>query len=228
VACATLFVLAIARHSEAFMLAGLAANMTLDSLDGEIARRCDKETILGAQLDGAIDRLAVVLLIFSVIAIRGDAATAVIGIVVWLQFGVVDHVLSTQFLRFGLWSPDHFYEIDSHVWRVNWSPLAKLVSNLPVLLLAASPVVAWVGLLPAFALIAVRLWSYGRVRRAAVKLLPELGYALGPRAPDRYFKHLLAPAPSVAPESEPRPLVTMVADAVPGAAMAGDRVATSR
>jgi phosphatidylglycerophosphate synthase len=184
VICSVLFVLAIGQHAWSLVLVALITNMVLDTLDGELARRHDHETVFGAQIDGAVDRLVVVLVVAATMSERADTATALLGLVVCLQFALVDHVLSTQFLRFGLWSPDHFYAVDERVWRINWSPVAKLASNVPVVLFVLSPVLAWGALVPAATLIFVRARSYGRVAVCAELLIPEKHYALGPRAPD--------------------------------------------
>jgi phosphatidylglycerophosphate synthase len=184
VLCSGLVVLAVARSSTSFMLIALVTNMVLDTLDGEVARRRRLETILGAQLDGAVDRLIVVLVVLTAVSVRDTAASALLGVIVCVQFAGVDHILSTQFLRFGLWSPDHFFVIDERVWRANWSPVAKLVSNIPILLFAASEHSAWAALPVACAIIAVHAGSYGRVRELA-RALPEHCHAVGPDAPDR-------------------------------------------
>jgi phosphatidylglycerophosphate synthase len=184
VLCSGLVVLAVARSSTSFMLIALVTNMVLDTLDGEVARRRRLETILGAQLDGAVDRLIVVLVVLTAVSVRDTAASALLGVIVCVQFAGVDHILSTQFLRFGLWSPDHFFVIDERVWSANWSPLAKLVSNVPILLFTVSEHSAWAALPVACAIIAVHARSYRRVRELA-RALPEHCYAVGPDAPDR-------------------------------------------
>jgi len=50
----------------------------------------------------------------------GDSSIAVAtAAVVWLQFGVLDHAMSGQFVRHDLWSPDEFHFVDEHVWWLN-------------------------------------------------------------------------------------------------------------
>lgn len=169
-ATSVLFVLAIARHSYLLLLVALGLSMLVDFLDGFVARSKKKETILGAQLDGLADRLAALFVIIGVIKMRGGAETVAAATVVWLQFGIVDQLLTSQFLRFGLWSPDHFYAIDEKVWRRNWSSGAKLASNLPVAMLAVGSWLIWPALVLSAFLVVWRLPGYSLIRDQALTL----------------------------------------------------------
>ena len=179
-AASTIFVIAILSRSHTLLLIGLAVSMVLDFVDGIVARERDRETILGAQLDGAADRIAAGFVAAGMISLHGDATTVVAAVAVSLQFGVVDGLLAAQFLRFGLWSPDHFYEIHERVWRLNWSAVAKLASNLPIALLALGGDARWAALGLAIMLIAIRIPSYVGVRERARALLEEENYARRP------------------------------------------------
>ena len=178
-----IFVYAIIASSPTLLLVALAVSMLLDFFDGFLARSMESETILGAQLDGLADRLAAAFVITGVISMRGDAATVIAAVAVWTQFGLVDQFLTGQFLRFGLWSPDHFYAIDERVWRDNWSPPAKLASNLPILFLAVGSWARWGALAMSLALIALRLRSYPAIRAKATALIEEKGLAVAVVAP---------------------------------------------
>ena len=153
--------------------------MALDFLDGFIARSKNSETVFGAQLDGLADRMAAVLLIAGVCSMRGDPVTWVAAGAVWLQFGVLDQLLTSQFLRFGLWSPDHFYAVDEHVWRLNWSALGKFASNLPIALLALGGAATWFACALALVLVVLRLPSYTALSELARSQLTESYHAVG-------------------------------------------------
>lgn len=158
------FILAIVWRSHEWLLIALGMSMGADFLDGFVARSKRAETVLGAQLDGLADRLATTFVVAGVLAVDHSVVTVVVAGLVWLQFGVVDQFLTSQFLRFGLWSPDHFYAIDETVWRLNWSPPAKLASNLPIALLAVGAWCVWPAAVLAVSLVALRLVAYPAMR----------------------------------------------------------------
>jgi phosphatidylglycerophosphate synthase len=181
---AILLVAAIVSQSHSLLLAGLATSMSLDFADGQIARfgTHPTTTLLGAQLDGLADRLAAVLVAIGVVSMNHDVLAVVAAAAVWLQFGIVDQFLSAQFLRFGLWSPDHFHAVDVHTWRMNWSAPAKVASNLPLLLLAIGSSATWAALGLALALAIVRLLSVAKVRMLG-RELEELDLCRSPGDP---------------------------------------------
>jgi phosphatidylglycerophosphate synthase len=171
-------VLAIIEQSPDLLLAGLGISMLCDFFDGFIARARNSETVPGAQLDGLADRLATALVAAGVVSMDAGPQTVLAAGAVWLQFGVVDQFFASQFLRFRLWSSDHFYQVDEllgldsalgeRVWRLNWSPLAKLASNLPILFLAFG--LWWAALLLSLALVALRIPDYRPIRELAATL----------------------------------------------------------
>lgn len=176
--------LAIVEQSQSLLLVGLGVSMALDVLDGHIARARKAETSLGAQLDGLADRLTAALVLAGIVGMDPTTAVAVAGAVVWVQYGVVEQLLNTQFLRFGLWSPDHFYLESEWVWRLNWSALAKMVSGLPIVLLACG---MWqIASLISIVLIALRAPCYLRIAASARRL------------PERYPRNLAFEADAVA------------------------------
>jgi phosphatidylglycerophosphate synthase len=170
----TVLIIAVINHSHALLLFGLAFSMFFDFVDGQIARAREGETILGAQLDGIADRIAAALVAVGVVALNGDARSVVAATVVWIQFGVVDQLLTSQFLRFGLWSPDHFFQLDppwgEKVWRWNWSAGAKMASNLPIALLALE--LWWLAAATAFILVVLRLPGYLAIQALARRIPP--------------------------------------------------------
>jgi phosphatidylglycerophosphate synthase len=178
-ACNALIISGIASHDTGRVLVALALNMVLDSVDGEVARRLRRETVFGAQADGAVDRFLAMAVVLTVALFRSGAVAATQAALVTCQFVLVDQILCAQFLRFGLWSPDHFYVVDETVWRLNWSPLAKLVGNVPLLLFTLSTATAWIAVPVAVSIILARAYSYAVVRRRARELVPEQSYAIG-------------------------------------------------
>lgn len=177
-ACASgaLLIVAIASDSRTLLLVGLAVSLLLDFADGTVARFRGAVTTFGAQLDGHADRLAALLVVIGVVILDGDALTVAAAVVVWVQFGIVDGFLANQYLRFGLWSPDHFHQVDERVWRENWSAGAKLASNMTMVLLAAGGPATSAALVLAVALVVMRLVSYQGVRYEA-RQLAETPYA---------------------------------------------------
>jgi phosphatidylglycerophosphate synthase len=176
-----IFIWALISGSRTLLLVGLGTSMVVDFADGLVARSSHKETVIGAQLDGLADRLATVFVIAGAIAMSPGAGAVAVSSLVWLQFGIVDGFLSSQFLRFGLWSPDHFYAIDERAWRLNWSPLAKLASNLPIALLAVGSWLLWPAAALSVVLIPLRISCYPAIKRAAQRQLLELHHAYSPR-----------------------------------------------
>lgn len=152
--------LAVYDGSRLLLVLGLLASWVGDMIDGHVARACRCETVLGAQVDGLADRLTAMLVVAGSIRISNGAALAVAGgMTVWLQFGILDHALSAQFLRHDRWSPDEFHLDDEDAWRMNWAPFAKVVSNVPVGLLALGGPAIWGALAGAAVLLVVRTGS---------------------------------------------------------------------
>jgi phosphatidylglycerophosphate synthase len=170
----TILLVAVVEQSHDLLLAGLAFSMVFDFLDGQVARRYERETVFGAQLDGIADRIATALVAAGIVSMDPGLPTAIAATAVWIQFGVVDQLLTSQFLRFGLWSPDHFYYLGKphgeRVWRWNWSAAAKLASNLPIVVLALGP--PWAAFAMSAVLVAARLPCYRSIRALASEL-PE-------------------------------------------------------
>jgi CDP-diacylglycerol---glycerol-3-phosphate 3-phosphatidyltransferase len=144
-------------------LAGLAVYWLGDVADGFLARRLNQETLFGAQWDILADRLSVAFFYLNYLALYTDPAPAIVLFLV--QFMVVDHYLSNQYLRWPIMSPNYFYEVDHRVWALNWSKLGKACNTglVTVLLLATKsnavvlPVV--------IVLLTVKLYSCARVVR---------------------------------------------------------------
>jgi hypothetical protein len=173
----SLFIAAIVNDSRVLLVVALSLSMLLDTVDGHVARARHAETVFGAQIDGLADRLAATFVFVGVASMHTDTLTLIVGSVIWIQFGVIDQFLSNQFLRFGLWSPDHFYAVDEVAWRWNWSPYAKAASNAPIWMFAIGSWGVWVALIFSLSLIAIRVRQYPVISRQSLSLIQEYGLA---------------------------------------------------
>ena len=157
-----LFAVASVMPGMSIRLVGLAVYWSGDMLDGWLARRLDQETRLGAQLDIIADRL---LMAFFYVSYAVWHPATIVPIALFLiQFMLVDQYLSLQFLRYPLLSPNYFYRVDRLIWRLNWSPLAKLFNTgmtTVLLLILPPPLVA----APVAALLLIKLYSAVRLYR---------------------------------------------------------------
>lgn len=166
VATIAFLTVAIWSRSSVLLVAGLSGSWLFDTLDGYVARARACETVFGAQLDAAVDRVTVLLaLIGSVVLAGGRAEVIVAATTVWLQYGVVDQVLFAQFLRFHLWTPDEFHTVDKRVWLVSWSQLAKGVSGTSTAAMALGGIAIYCAAALSAALIAMRVVCYLRIAR---------------------------------------------------------------
>ena len=150
-------------HSAAWNFAGLAIYWLLDMLDGWLARRLGQETRLGAQLDILSDRLLVGFFYLNYLALHPSAVVAVALFL--LQFCLVDHYLSNQFLRWPLLSPNYFDQVDRRIWLLNWSPPAKAVNSVLGTLLLVLTGWVWLSAFIAVALSAMKVYCWVRLQR---------------------------------------------------------------
>ncbi|MDR2565590.1 MAG: CDP-alcohol phosphatidyltransferase family protein [Bifidobacteriaceae bacterium] len=147
-----------------WLIAAYATYWVGDIADGRVARWLRQETRLGAVFDILADRGCSSLCIAALILIRPEFTPALA--VYWVQFMVVDALLSCAFLHWPILSPNYFYKVDRRVYLWNWSPPAKAANTglLLVVLLTLPPVV---GLVLACAQLVVKLASAWRVARLA-------------------------------------------------------------
>lgn len=159
---------AIVDHSLPLLVAAYAVYWVGDSLDGNLARWLHQETRLGAVFDIVGDRANSSLLIAGLLTLHPEFAWP-LGIY-FVQFMVVDLLLTLSFLHWPLVSPNHFHRVDRRTWLLNWSVPAKTANTtLLVLLLLLAPV--WVATVVALAQLVVKLGSGVRV----LALLEERG-----------------------------------------------------
>ncbi|CAN5209681.1 MAG: CDP-alcohol phosphatidyltransferase family protein [Nocardioides sp.] len=130
-----------------------------DSLDGEVARRRNCETRIGAVMDMVCDRFAVAVIYLGMCWIE-PMFTVPVAIYMF-EFMVVDSFLSMAFLAWPIKSPNYFFVVDERIWKWNWSRPGKAANSgaFAVLLLLTG----WwqVGLVAALALLIVKCVSLG-------------------------------------------------------------------
>lgn len=162
VACVASFVAAAYTGDEMLNFVGLALYWGLDVIDGELARRLDQETRVGAQLDILSDRLLVSMFYFNYTTWHPE----VLGPVALFLFNFMflDHFLSNQFMRWPrVRSPNYFAEIDRRVFDLNWSRPAKAINTgLVTLILVLTDWIA-VAYAVCVALIAIKGYSIHRL-----------------------------------------------------------------
>ncbi|MDR2380469.1 MAG: CDP-alcohol phosphatidyltransferase family protein, partial [Bifidobacteriaceae bacterium] len=124
-----------------WLIAAYATYWVGDIVDGRVARWLDRETRLGAVFDILADRGCSAICIAALIGVRPDFTPALA--IYWVQFMVVDALLSCAFLHWPIASPNYFYKVDRRIYLWNWSPPAKAANTgllLVVLLTLPVPV----------------------------------------------------------------------------------------
>jgi CDP-diacylglycerol--glycerol-3-phosphate 3-phosphatidyltransferase len=144
-------------------LTGLAVYWLGDVADGFLARRLNQETLFGAQLDILADRMSVAFFYLNYLVLYPSLAPVIVLFLV--QFMVVDHYLSNQYLRWPIMSPNYFYRVDHRIWALNWSKLGKACNTGLVTLLLLATKSNAVVLPVVLVLLAVKLYSCARVAR---------------------------------------------------------------
>ena len=156
-----LVALAFTRNSQLLLAAAIAVYWIGDIADGWVARRTNSETRTGAVLDILCDRLGCATCYLAFALFHPDMWPAIV--VFLLQFMVIDNYLSLAFQRWPLSSPNYFYLIDPLIWRLNWSPPAKMTNSAALLFAMVLTDDATVPTLLALAVGVVKIWSVLRV-----------------------------------------------------------------
>lgn len=169
IAAVILGIIGLLESSELLLAIAYGVYWVGDSLDGNVARWTGGETRLGAVYDIVSDRACSAILIGGLLVVRPDFAPALA--IYFLQFMVVDMLLSLGFLHWPLNSPNYFYRVDRLLWRWNWSIPAKAANTtLLLVLLLTTPIV--VPTVVAVVQLAVKLWSADRLLRLAAAGVP--------------------------------------------------------
>jgi CDP-diacylglycerol--glycerol-3-phosphate 3-phosphatidyltransferase len=155
------FSLAAVGRNEALNFAGLGVYWALDMLDGYLARRFDQETRIGAQLDILADRVLVAFFYLNYAMLHPQLMLPIAMFL--LQFMVVDHFLSNQFLRWPIKSPNYFYKVDVLLWKWNWSPAGKALNSALVTGVLVVTHSAVISSLACGAILALKGWSAYRL-----------------------------------------------------------------
>nr|WP_239083682.1 CDP-alcohol phosphatidyltransferase family protein [Asanoa ishikariensis] len=129
---------AITTASATLLVAAYLTYWVGDILDGLAARLLRQETRAGAVFDILADRACTSVCAAGLLMLRPDMAVPIT--VFFVQFMVVDNLLSLAFLRWPLLSPNYFDQVSPAIHRWNWSPPAKaLNTGALVVLVAVSP-----------------------------------------------------------------------------------------
>ena len=152
-----------ATAAQRLLAAALVVHWAGDIADGALARRRGEETVTGAVLDIAGDRLCVCAVYLGFLATTPAFAVPVMLYLV--EFVFVDTVLSLAFLRAGLVSPNYFDLVDRRVWRWNWWQPAKALNSALVAVLCVVLWLPWVGVAVAGVLLVVKSACLVRVTR---------------------------------------------------------------
>ncbi len=164
-------------RGELWNFVGLGVYWLGDVLDGYLARRLRQETVFGAQFDILSDRILVCLFYLGYVTLHPVKTPA--ALLFLLEFAVVDHYVSNQFVRWPILSPNYFHLIDRPTWLWLWSPAAKALNcGLVTVLLIGLPW-QWPAISATLALILIRVWCIHRV----------LGLALEAASPRRSTPH---------------------------------------
>ncbi len=149
-------------RQELWNFVGLGVYWLGDVLDGYLARRLRQETVFGAQFDILSDRILVCLFYLGYVSLQPAKTPA--ALLFLLEFAVVDHYLSNQFLRWPIKSPNYFYAVDRTIWLWNWSWPGKLLNSALVTVVIVTTRSAELSSAVCLAIITLKLWTAIRLR----------------------------------------------------------------
>jgi CDP-diacylglycerol---glycerol-3-phosphate 3-phosphatidyltransferase len=153
----------IVEESFALLVWSLAVYWAGDFLDGEVARRTDRETRSGAIADIICDRLNVAVVYLGMLTIFPELWLP-IGIFL-LNFMAVDGVLSLAFLSWPLRSPNYFFLVDRRVWIWNWSRPAKGLNSWMITAVTFGTKSVWISSVLAATVLTIKIASIVRVNQ---------------------------------------------------------------
>lgn len=157
------FGIALAGGGEAWIYVGLAVYWVGDVFDGMLARSFHQETLLGAEFDILSDRIEVSL--FYIIHASIHPEKTLVAVLFLLEFMVLDHWLSNQFVRWPIKSPNDFHRVDPLTWRWLWSRPGKALNTGLVTLLTIFASSSWPALVVIAGLVVARAFLWARVMR---------------------------------------------------------------
>lgn len=162
----TCWSVAVSTGSGGWLLAALLCYWVGDIADGLLARLTRRETRTGAMLDVLADRLSVCLVVVTYVTTHPQVALPTV--VFLLQFVVLDAYLTLAFSRWSLLSPNYFGLVDTTIYRLNWSPPAKVTNTAAVVLVVLVTGSVPAATLLAAAVLAVKCYSAVRLARLPV------------------------------------------------------------
>lgn len=160
--------IAVTTGDDGWLLAALLCYWLGDMADGLLARLTHRETRTGAMLDVLADRLSVCLVVVSYVTEHPQATLP--AAVFLLQFVVLDTYLTLTFARWSLLSPNYFHLVDATVYRLNWSPPAKVTNTAAVVLVVLGTGSMAAATVLAAAVLVVKVYSAVRLAQLPVPL----------------------------------------------------------
>lgn len=152
------------------LVLGLVVYWLGDMLDGQVARRFDHETRIGAVLDIMSDRFCAAAFYFGLAWLHPEFT---IPVAIYLaEFMVIDSFLSITFLAWKIRSPNYFHVIDRTVYLYNWSHPGKAVNSALFAVLLLVTRMPWLGAVIASALLVLKVASLVRLMRIGLPI-PE-------------------------------------------------------
>ena len=151
---------AVTTGDDGWLLAALLCYWLGDIADGLLARLTHRETRTGAVLDVLADRLSVCLVVVSYVTTHPPATLP--AAVFLLQFVVLDAYLTLAFTRWSLLSPNYFHLVDAPIYRLNWSPPAKVTNTVAVAVVVV--ITGWMAVATVLAATVLAVKTYSTVR----------------------------------------------------------------
>ena len=162
---------AVREDSLTLLVASLVVYWVGDMLDGFVARVLGCETRIGAVMDIFSDRFCAASFYIGLAWLNPDF---VLPVFIYLaEFMVIDCFLSIAFLAWPIRSPNYFYVVDRTLWLWNWSKLGKAVNSSMFAVILLVTEMAWLGVVIATALLALKTVSLVRLARLGLPIPSE-------------------------------------------------------
>ena len=162
---------AVREDSLTLLVASLVVYWVGDMLDGFVARVLGCETRIGAVMDIFSDRFCAASFYIGLAWLNPDF---VLPVFIYLaEFMVIDCFLSIAFLAWPIRSPNYFYVVDRTLWLWNWSKPGKAVNSSMFAVILLVTEMAWLGVVIATALLALKTVSLVRLARLGLPIPSE-------------------------------------------------------